>query len=481
MSYATVTQRLSDFFPRKLPKDEQVYRDYTLPQQFWSYYTDSSYSGIRYNTYLGDVVPVNTYDVTTKGGYFNYINAIDTVYNNDGTYRYNLIAGYNRITSVNGNNNIYLGSNSNPNSINTNNAISIGNDVDLISEHILFRTNKNKGQIDIQTPKNQNEKCSIDLEGNINISLSSSNIGYDDSNQYIVSSNISLNSSNIFLSSSYFNVFDTSENIRSCNINLSGSDFNVYDTSENVSSCNINLNDSYFNVYNTSENVSSCNITLTGNDIFSKTLSANIDNSEFRITSTSQEMSSSDVYLNNSTFSASNSNLLFNNMNLKFERKTTALGISAVSDRNGMFSYSTNGFSNIGDAQKSNFIFIGTTTTNNLTEIFCDSGNGRMTIPINKIWSGIINVVGCDSSGIYCSRFCRQVTIGNRNGSMILYGTVATVGTDLIASVGGSQTSSEVVISANSTYDALTIQVRGYSGYTFRWIASVDGVEMKFV
>ena len=104
-----------------------------------------------------------------------------------------------------------------------------------------------------------------------------------------------------------------------------------------------------------------------------------------------------------------------------------------------------------------------------------------MTIPVNKIWSGIINVLGCDSSGNYCSRFCRQVTIGNRSGSTSLYGTVATIGTDLVASVGGGQASSEVVITASSTYDSLVIQVRGYSGYTFRWIASAEGVEMNFV
>jgi hypothetical protein len=195
MLYATVTQRLSDFFPRNLPKEEQVYRNYTLPQQFWPYYTDPSFGSIRYNTYLGDIVPTNTYDVTTKGGYFNYVNAMDSVYSNDGTYKYNLIAGYNRITSVNGNANIYLGSNTTSNAINTENTISIGHNIIPENDKIILRPNSQKGQIKITAPPIQVDVYNLNFNGN-------GTITYRSSTQNISSCDIEMSSSNIIFEDS---------------------------------------------------------------------------------------------------------------------------------------------------------------------------------------------------------------------------------------------------------------------------------------
>jgi hypothetical protein len=454
MLYATVTQRLSDFFPRNLPKEEQIYRDYTLPQQFWPYYTDPAYGSIRYNTYLGDVVPVNTFDVTTKGGYFNYINSLDSVYGNDGTYRYNLIAGYNRITSVNGNSNIYLGSNTNSNSINTNNTISIGHDITPENNTIILRANRDDGQIKIIPPRGISEICILNILGN-NVTT------YSSSTQNISSCNINL-------SGSYFNVFNTSENISSCNINLSGSYFNVFNTKQNISSCNINLSGSYFNVFNTKQNISSCNINLSGSYF-------NVFNTSENISSCNINKSNSNVFLRNSNFNVDTSKITLSSM-------TIAIGNSAISDRDGMFSVMHNGFSVAGDSQKSDFLLRGQTTSNSFFELFTNGSSRRMTIPSGKFWSGTVNILGIRDSGQNCARYMRQVTIGNVSGNTSIFGSVVSIGTDVNASKVISLTTytTEIQITADNTNNSLKIEVRGLPSETMRWIASVEGVELAY-
>ena len=599
MTYATVTQRLSDFFPKNIPKEEQVYRNYTLPQQFWPYYTDPSYGTIRYNTYVGNIVSTETYDVRVKGGYFNYIDSLDRVYNEDGTYRYNVVIGYNQLTSVNGNSNIYIGRNSSSFSLNTNNTISLGQDVVPENDYIILRPNASKGTIKILPSKSSNQIYFCDYYGDNNIlhdtfnetvrnsiysinqfknfienssfvvktsyfGLTSSNIVFDDSSLYsknsdfkisstnlnLSSSNITLTGNNIFsrtlnanINDSNFRISSTNQNISSCNITLTGN--NIYSrtlsahltdnflrlasttwnvsssditltgndiysrtlsahltdnflrfdsTNQNISSCNItltgndiysrtlsaHLTDNFFRLASTTWNVSSSDITLTGNDIYSRTLSAHLTDDTFRIATSNFNISSCDIYADNSTITINdseilvkeNSRLKIDNSRISTTNQTYSLGYSALSDRNGMYSYAFGGFSENGDSQKSNFEFRGNTTTNSFVEF------DVMVIPTDKFWSGIINVLGIRTNGEDCARYMRQVTIGNVGGNTSIYGSITTIGTDRNAIKSTSNTELQVI--ANDTNNSLRIRIRGLPSENMRWMAFAEGIELKF-
>jgi uncharacterized protein YxeA len=705
MIYATVTQRLSDFFPRNLPREEQVYRNYTLPQQFWSYYTDLSLGTIKYNTYVGNIVSTETYDVRVKGGYFNYIDSLDRVYNQDGTYRYNVVIGYNQLTSVNGNSNIYIGRNSSSFSLNTNNTISLGQDIFPENDYIILRPNASRGTIKILPSKSSNQIYFCDYYGNNNIlhdtfnetirnsnfninqfknfienssfvvktsyfGLTSSDVVYDDSSLYSKNSSEYLKDSNIryddsslysknsseYLKDSNVKIASTNQNLSSCNITLSGSniynrslnsnvnnsDFristsklnlsscnitltgnniyskslsanlndisfrvatsklnlsscnitltgnniyskslsanlndisfrgatsnfnisscnitltgnNIYskslsanltdnvfriDTSNfNISSCNItltgnniyskslsaNLTDNVFRIDTSNFNISSCNITLTGNNIYSKSLSANltdnvfrIDTSNFNISSCNITLTGNNIYskslsanltdnvfrIDTSNFNISscningdtstitikdNSMLTIDNSRISTTNQTFSLGYSALSDRNGMYSYAFGGFSENGDSQKSNFEFRGNTTSNSFVELFVNSSNDVMVIPTNKFWSGTINILGIRTNGENCARYMRQVTIGNVGGNVQLYGpspsnTVTTIGTDVNArkTIGLTTYNTELEVTANNANNSLRIRVRGLPSENMRWMAFAEGIELKF-
>jgi hypothetical protein len=234
MLYATVTQRLSDFFPKNLPREEQAYKNYTLDRQFWPYYTDPSSGTIRYNTYVGNVVSTETYDVRVKGGYFNYIDSLDRVYNEDGTYRYNVVIGYNSLTSVNGDSNIYIGRNSNSFSINTNNTISIGQDILPENNKIILRPNPSQGQIKIFPPKSSNQIYSCDFYGN-------NTIVHDGLSEDIKNSTIIQDGLDENIKNSNIRILSTTQNISASNISLNDSDINVDQNSQiNIGASNIN-------------------------------------------------------------------------------------------------------------------------------------------------------------------------------------------------------------------------------------------------
>ena len=206
---STLVQRLSDFYPTKQADSQEPFEatisnftNYPFPQD-----VKDSAQRIYYNSIDGNSFNFNDFDFSQNGGYLNYLQLIEEVYEGS-TYRYNVTLGKNRINALNGNNNIYIGTNTSSNSITTSNTISIGHNITPIDDHIIIRSNTNKGIIDIQTPKGSNEKCYVDLYSNINIALTGSNIGYEDTDQHV----------------------------KTCNIHLTGSDLNINNADVNISS-----------------------------------------------------------------------------------------------------------------------------------------------------------------------------------------------------------------------------------------------------
>ena len=126
-----------------------------------------------------------------------------------------------------------------------------------------------------------------------------------------------------------------------------------------------------------------------------------------------------------------------------------------------------------GDAQRARFVLRNKTTTNSAVELFLDGSATRLTIPSGKYLTGTINIAGIKSDGATAARYIRQFSIKNVAATTSLVGTVDTVGTDIA-------NSTTISITADDTNDALKVEVTGIASETWRWVASVDVVEVAY-
>jgi hypothetical protein len=138
-----------------------------------------------------------------------------------------------------------------------------------------------------------------------------------------------------------------------------------------------------------------------------------------------------------------------------------------------MHAHAAGRFAADGDAQRGRFVMRNKTTTNSAVELFLDGSAARLTIPSGKYLTGTINIAGIKSDGTAAASYIRQFSIKNVAGTTSLVGTVNTIGTDEAASTS-------ISITANDTNDALKVEVTGIASETWRWVASVDVVEVAY-
>jgi hypothetical protein len=148
-------------------------------------------------------------------------------------------------------------------------------------------------------------------------------------------------------------------------------------------------------------------------------------------------------------------------------------GQQAVADRRGMHAHASGRFASNGDAQRARFVLRNKTTTNAAVELFLDGSATRLTIPSGKYLTGTINIAGIKSDGTAAASYIRQFSIKNVAATTSLVGTVNTIGTDEAASTS-------ISITADDTNDALKVEVTGIASETWRWVASVDVVEVAY-
>jgi hypothetical protein len=148
-------------------------------------------------------------------------------------------------------------------------------------------------------------------------------------------------------------------------------------------------------------------------------------------------------------------------------------GRNAVADRFSMLAHSAGRFAANGDCQRVQFVLRNKTTTNSAVTLFLDGSSTRLTIPSGKIIHATVHIVGSKSDGSAVASYMRQVTIKNVGGTTSLVGTVNTIGTDEAASTS-------IAITADNTNDALDIAVTGITSETWRWSATVYGIEMAY-
>jgi hypothetical protein len=153
---------------------------------------------------------------------------------------------------------------------------------------------------------------------------------------------------------------------------------------------------------------------------------------------------------------------------------STAFGVRAVADRESLVAVACGRFASDGDAQRIAAILRGKTTTNAAVELLMGlSNNTRLTIASGKVMAMLINITGVKSDGSAVAHYVRQYAIKNVGGTTSEVYAAATVGTDNAAGTS-------ITLSANDTNDAVKIECVGVVSETWRWVASVDAVEVAY-
>jgi hypothetical protein len=150
-------------------------------------------------------------------------------------------------------------------------------------------------------------------------------------------------------------------------------------------------------------------------------------------------------------------------------------GMGALADRHGIQAHAAGAFNSTagsGDAQRIRAVLRCTTSNATATELFLNGSSIRLTIPTNKIMAGIINIVGTKTDGAAVAHYVRQFCVKNVSGTSSAVYTAQTIGTDNAA--GTSITFND----PDTNGDALSVSVTGIASENWRWVASVDAVEI---
>ena len=131
------------------------------------------------------------------------------------------------------------------------------------------------------------------------------------------------------------------------------------------------------------------------------------------------------------------------------------------------------GNTGVGDAQRARFVLRNKTTTNAAVELFLDGSSTRLTIPSGKVLALTINICGISSTGAAVAHYMRQYALKNVSGTTSEVYAPITIGTDNAAGTS-------IALSASDASDALVVSVTGTVSTIWRWVASVDAVEIAF-
>jgi hypothetical protein len=152
-------------------------------------------------------------------------------------------------------------------------------------------------------------------------------------------------------------------------------------------------------------------------------------------------------------------------------------GSQGLANRYGMHSHAAGSFAAVGDAQRARFVLRQATSSATPATLFLNGSSTRLTIPSNKVFGFTVNICGTKQGLGEQSMFVRKGYIKNVAGTTSLIGTIETIGTD-IKTAGATTT--DVALTADDTNDALQINVIGVTGENWRWVASVDAVEISY-
>jgi len=148
-------------------------------------------------------------------------------------------------------------------------------------------------------------------------------------------------------------------------------------------------------------------------------------------------------------------------------------GDSARADRRAMQAHAGGAFASAGDSQRARFVLRCKTTTNSAVEMGLDGSTTYLTIPSGKVIFCNIKVVGTKSDGSAVATYERQYAAKNVAGTSSEVYAPVTIGTDNAASTSLS-------VSVVDAGDYISIKPTGIASETWRWVASVDAVEVAY-
>jgi hypothetical protein len=148
-------------------------------------------------------------------------------------------------------------------------------------------------------------------------------------------------------------------------------------------------------------------------------------------------------------------------------------GYRSLSDRYSMQSHGAGQFAARGDAQRARFVMRNKTTTNAAVELFLDGSSIRLGIPSGKVLGLTINITGISSTGAAVAHYLRQYALKNVAGTTTEVYAPITIGTDNAAGTS-------IALSASDANDSLIVSVTGTAATIWRWVASVDAVEIGY-
>lgn len=130
-----------------------------------------------------------------------------------------------------------------------------------------------------------------------------------------------------------------------------------------------------------------------------------------------------------------------------------------------------------GNAQTSTYVLRNTTADATPTELFLDGSAVRLTIPISRVVTFDILVVGVNISGGSAGN-----SAGYRLAGAIknIGGATTFIGTPNQTVFGEDNASWDATVVADNTNDALVVQVTGAGTANIRWVASVRTVEVAY-
>ena len=150
-----------------------------------------------------------------------------------------------------------------------------------------------------------------------------------------------------------------------------------------------------------------------------------------------------------------------------------ALCDRTLADRQGMFAHASGRFAANGDAQRARFVLRCKTTTNSAVEMGLDGSTTYLTIPSGKVIFCNIKVVGVKSDGSVVATYERQYAAKNVGGTSSEVYAPVTIGSD-------NASSTTLAVTTVDAGDYISIKPTGIASETWRWVASVDAVEVAY-
>jgi hypothetical protein len=138
-----------------------------------------------------------------------------------------------------------------------------------------------------------------------------------------------------------------------------------------------------------------------------------------------------------------------------------------------MLAHASGGFLLTGDAQRARFVLRCKTTTNAAVEMALDGSTTYLTIPSGKVIFLNIKVVGTKSDGSAVATYERQYAVKNVAATSSEVYAPITIGTDNAAGT-------TLEVATVDAGDYVRIRPTGITSETWRWVASVDAVEVAY-